>query len=86
MRHLIRQTHQGFYGDSDEHAGVDALLSASVIEHSHAFCNHRIEQYDSLSGTIDDLTTESQPTPPDVDDDIEADMEPFPAAEGGDEE
>jgi hypothetical protein len=86
MRDLIRQTHQGFYGDSDKHAGVDAQLCASVIEHSHAFCNHLIEQDDSLSGAIDDLTTESQPTQPDVDDDIEADMEPFPAAEGGDEE
>jgi hypothetical protein len=86
MRDLIRQTHEGFYGDSDKHAGVDAQLCASVIEHSHAFCNHLIEQDDSLSGTIDDLTSESQPTQPDVDDDIEADMEPFPAAEGGDEE
>jgi hypothetical protein len=86
MRELIRQTHQGFYGDGDKHAGVDAQLCASVIEHSHAFCNHLIEQDDALSGTIDELTTESQPTQPDVDEDIEADMEPFPAAEEGDEE
>jgi hypothetical protein len=86
MRDLIRQTHQGFYGDSDKHAGVDAQLCASVIEHSHAFCNHLIEQDDSLSGTIDELTTALQPTPPDVDEDIEADMEPFPAEEEGDEE
>jgi hypothetical protein len=86
MRDLIRQTHQGFYGDSDKHAGVDAQLCASVIEHSHAFCNHLIEQDGALSGTIDNLTTESQPTPPDVDDDIEADLESSPATEEGDDE
>ena len=86
MRDLIRQTHQGFYGDSDKHAGVDAQLCAIVIEHAHGFCNHLIDQDDALSGTIDDLRTESQPTLPDVDEDIEADMEPFPTAERGDEE
>jgi hypothetical protein len=86
MRDLFRQTHQGLYGDDNKHAGVDVQLCASVIEHSHAFCNHLIEQDDALTGTVDDLTTESQPTPPDVDEDIEADMEPFPAAEEGDDE
>jgi transposase len=86
MRDLIRQTHQGFYGDSKKHAGVNAQLCASVVEHSHSFCNHLIEQDDALSGSIDDLSTDSQPTPADVDEDIEADMEPFAAAEEGDEE
>ena len=86
MRDLIRQTYQGLYGDSDKHAGVDAQLCASVIAHSHSFCNHLIEQDDALSGRIDELMTESQPTLPDVDDDIEADMVPFAEAEGGDDE
>jgi hypothetical protein len=86
MRDLIRQTYQGLYGDSDKHAGVDAQLCASVIEHSHSLCNHLIEQDDALSGRIDDLITECQPTAPDVDEDIEADMEPFAAADGEDDE
>ena len=86
MRDLIRQTYQGFDGDSDKHAGVDAQLCASVIEHSPSFCNHLIEQDDALSGRIDELMTESQPTLPDVDDDVEADMVPFAEAEGGDDE
>ena len=86
MRDLIRQTYQGLYGDSDKHVGVDAQLCASVIEHSHSFCNHLIEQDDALSGRIDDLSTESQPIPPDVDEDIEADMEPLAAADGGEDD
>ena len=86
MRDLIRQTYRVLYGDSNEHAGVDAQLCASVIEHSHAFCNTVMEQDDAPSGRIDDLSTELQPTPTDVDEDIEADMEPFAAAEEGDDE
>ena len=83
VRDLIRQTHQGFYGDENKHAGVDAQLCASVIDHSHTFCNHLIEQDDALSGTVDDLMTECQPTPPDGEEDIETEMEPFPAGEDG---
>ena len=77
MRDLIAQTYQGFYGDGDQHAGVDATLCTSVIEHSHSFCNHLIDQDDAVSGTIDDLQTDSQPAPADVEDDIEADMDAF---------
>jgi hypothetical protein len=57
MRGLIGQTYAGFYGDGDKHAAVDVQLCASVIEHSHGFCNHLIEQDDGLSGFITDLTT-----------------------------
>ena len=56
---LVSQTYQGFYGDDQQHAGVDAALCARVIEHSHSFCNHLIEQDDALSGIIDSLSTES---------------------------
>jgi hypothetical protein len=86
MRELIRQTYEGFYGDGDKHAGVDDQLCASVIEHSHSFCNHLIEQDDALSGTVDELTTESTVVQPDVEEDIEADMDPFAGAEVGEEE
>lgn len=34
MRELIRQTHEGVYGDGDKHVGVNEGLCASVIEHS----------------------------------------------------
>jgi hypothetical protein len=80
MRELIAQTYEGMYGDGDKHTGVDAQLCASVIEHSHGFCNHLIEQDDQLDGSISDLTTECQPEQPDVDKDVDADMDPFPGA------
>jgi hypothetical protein len=86
MRELIRQTHEGFYGDGDKHVGVDARLCASVIEHSHTFCNYLIEQDDALSGTIDDLTSESRVVETDVEADIDAEMDPFPGAEEEDDE
>ena len=79
MTELTVQTRQGFYGDSDRHVGVDAQR-ASVIEHAHGFCNHLIEQDDALSGSITDLTTASQPRPLDVDEDVQAEMDPFPGA------
>ena len=69
------------YGDDDKHAGVDAALCARVIEHSHSFCNHLIEQDDALSGAIGDLSTESAVVQPDIEQDINADMDPFPGAE-----
>jgi hypothetical protein len=78
---LILQTYQGFYGDGLQHAGVDAALCARVIGHSHSFCNLLIEQDDALSGTIDDLSTESAVVEPDIEEDINADMEPFPEAD-----
>jgi transposase len=86
MRELIAQTYQGFYGDGDQHAGVDARLCASVIEHSHSFCNHLIEQDDAVSGTIDELATDSLPLQADVEEDIEADMDSFPGVWGEDEQ
>jgi hypothetical protein len=86
MRELIRQTYQGFYGDGDRHTGVDAQLCASVIEHSHSFCNYLIEQDDALSGTIDDLKTESTAVQPDVEEDIEAEMDSFPGVEEEEDE
>ena len=78
MSELLQQTYQGMYVDGNKHAGVDARLCASVIEHSHGFCNHLIEQDDALSGSIDELRTESIVAQPDVEADIEADMQPFP--------
>ena len=51
-----------------------------MIEHSHGLCNHLIEQDDALSGSIDELRTESSVSQPDVEADIEADMQPFPGA------
>jgi hypothetical protein len=80
MRELFQHTYQGFYGDGDKHAGVSAQLCASVIQHSHHFCNHLIDQDDALSGTIDDLCTEARQAQHDVDEDIEAEMDPFPGA------
>ena len=80
MSELFQQTYQGMYGDGNKHAGVDARLCARVIEHSHTFCNHLIEQDDALSGSIDDLRTEPSVSQPDLEADIEADMEPFPGA------
>ena len=56
---------------------------ASVVEHSDGFCNHLIEQDDALSGIIEELSTESQLIPLDVDEDIETNVEPFAAADGG---
>jgi hypothetical protein len=85
MRELVRQTYEGFYGDGDKHAGVDAQLCASVIEHSHSFCNHLIEQDDALSGTVEELTSESTPVQPDVEQDIDAEMDSFPGVEEEDE-
>ena len=81
MSELFQQTYQGMYGDGNKHAGVDGRLCASVIEHAHGFCNHLIEQDDALSGSIDELRTESSISQTDVEADIEADMEPFPGAE-----
>ena len=78
---LVSQTYQGFYGDGAQHAGVDAALCTRVIEHSHSFCNHLIEQDDALSGSIDDLSTESTVVQPDIEQDINADMAPFPEAD-----
>ena len=43
--------------------------------------NHLIEQDDALSGTLDDLSTESAVVQPDIEQDINADMDPFPGAE-----
>jgi transposase len=78
---LILQTYQGFYGDGLQHAGVDAVLCTRVIKHSHNFCNDLIEQDDALSGTIDHLSSESVVVPPDIEEDINADMDPFPEAD-----
>jgi transposase len=78
---LVSQTYQGFYGDGAQHAGVDVALCTRVIAHSHSFCNHLIEQDDALSGTIDDLSTESAVVQPDIEQDINADMAPFPEAD-----
>ena len=86
MRELIRQTHEGFYGDGDKHVGVNEGLCASVIEHSHRFCNHLIEQDDALSGTIEELTSESIVVQADVEADIDAEMAPFPDAEEEEDE
>ena len=86
MRELISQTHQGFYGDGDKHVGVNEGLCASVVEHSHSFCNHLIEQDDALSGTIEELTSESMVVPADVEADIDAEMDPFPGAEDEEDE
>jgi hypothetical protein len=80
MRGLIAQTYEGMYGDGDRRAGVDGQLCASVIEHSHGFCEHLVEQDDELSGCITDLTTQAQPHQPDVDEDVEAEVDPFPGA------
>ena len=86
LRELFRQTHEDVNAGGNKHAVVEAQLRASMIEHSHSFCNHLIEQDDALSGTIDDPATESNPVQLDVDEDIEADMDPFPGAEVGEEE
>jgi hypothetical protein len=86
MRDLIRQTYQGLCGDSDKRAGVDAQLCTSVIEHSHGLCSHLVEQDDALSGTIDELSTESTVVQPDIEQDINADMDPFPDAGVEDDE
>jgi hypothetical protein len=39
-----------------------------------------------VSGTIADLTTDSQPLQPDVEEDIEADMDSFPGVGDEDEQ
>ena len=52
-----------------------------LFEHSYSFCNDLIEQDDALSGTLDDLSTESAVVQPDIEQDINADMDPFPGAE-----
>ena len=80
VRELVAQTYEGFYGDGKQHVGVDARLCASVIQHSHKLCDHLIEQDDALNGRIDDLTTEASAAQPDVEDDVEVEMDPFPGA------
>ena len=86
LRELHQQTYQGFYGDGNGHEGVDARLAASVILHSHKSCNFLIEEDDALKGTIDNLSTEVSAVPIDVEQDIEAEMDPFPGVEDEDEE
>ena len=65
---------------------MDARLAASVILHSHKSCNFLIEEDDALKGTIDNLSTEVSAVPIDVEQDIEAEMDPFPGVEDEDEE
>ena len=60
---------------------MDAALCTPVIKHSHHFCNDLIEQDDALSGNIDHLSSESVVVPPDIEEDINADMDPFPEAD-----
>ena len=86
VRELIAQADQDRHGDGKQHVGVDARLAASVILHSHKFCNHLIEEDDALSGTIDNLTTEASEAPIDVEQDVEVEMDPFPGVEDEDEE
>ena len=81
MRELLSQTYQGCDGDGDRHAGVDHVLCAKMIEGAHSFCNHLIDQDDAVDGTIFDLKTAVQPSPPDIEADIDAEMDPFPDAE-----
>ena len=81
MRELLAQTYQGCDGDGDRHAGVDHVLCAKMIEGAHSFCNHLIDQDDAVDGTIFDLKTAVQPSPPDIEADIDAEMDPFPDAE-----
>ena len=52
-----------------------------MIEGAHSFCNHLIDQDDAVDGTIFDLKTAVQPSPPDIEADIDAEMDPFPDVE-----
>jgi hypothetical protein len=81
MRELLAQTYQGFYGDGDKHAGVDHVLCAKMIEGAHSFCNHLIDQDDAVDGTIYDLKTAVEPSLPDIEADIDAEIDPFPDVE-----
>jgi hypothetical protein len=83
VRELLTQTYQGFYGDGDKHAAVDAHMAASMIRQATEFCNHLIDHDDALDGTIYELHTESGAGGADVEDDIEADLLPFVDDEDG---
>ena len=81
MRELLAQTYAGFYGDGKKHAAVDPGMAARVIRHSWEYCNHLIDQDDSLDGTIPDLHSASKAVVVDIEQDIEADMVPFEVEE-----
>jgi hypothetical protein len=78
MSELLDQTYKGFYGDGQQHTGVNQALCTSVINHSKEYCNYLIDVDDELDGTILDLKTESAAEVTDIVADIEADMDPFP--------
>ena len=82
MRQLLAQTHQGFYGDGNKHAAVDAHMAASMIRQATEFCDYLISQDDALDGTIYELHTESGVGAMDVDHDIDAELVPFVDDEG----
>lgn len=81
MRELLLQTYEGFYGNRNTHAAVDADLAQRMIRQSWEYCDYLIEQDNSLDGTIHQLQTERTATVIDVDEDIDADMDPFPGVE-----
>ena len=60
---------------------MDHVLCAKMIEGAHSFCSHLIEQDDAVNGTIYDLQTAVQPSPPDIEADVDAEMDPFPHVE-----
>ena len=86
MPELILQTYKAFMGMVCSMLAWMQHCVPRVIKHSHHFCNDLIEQDDALSGTIDHLSSESVVVPPDIEEDINADMDPFPEADVEDDE
>jgi len=77
MQELLAQIRQGFYGDGKDHVGLDAVLAKKIIRHSNDFCRAWIESDDSLEGDLESLTTQTEVTPPDAEDEIEAELDPL---------